>query len=120
MLKADSELVHDLTASPNFGERRQNINMIILHYTGMATGQAALERLCDPAAQASCHYMIWEDGRISQLVAEAQRAWHAGVSRWGEISDINSASIGIELVHVGWESGPPLFPDDQISACIAL
>ena len=120
MLKAGSKLVSELTASPNFGERRQPVDMLILHYTGMVTGFAALERLCDPAAEVSCHYLIWEDGRITQLVDEAHRAWHAGKSHWAGITDINSASIGIELVHEGPGQGPPLFPRVQISACIAL
>jgi len=120
MLKARSSLVTALVASPNFGERRQPVTMLILHYTGMATGSAALERLCDPEAEVSCHYLIWEDGRITQLVDEAHRAWHAGKSRWAGLTDINSASIGIELVHEGPGKGPPLFSQAQILACIAL
>jgi len=107
-------------ASPNFGERRQSVDMLVLHYTGMATGAAALHRLCDAASEVSCHYMVWEDGRITQLVAEARRAWHAGASHWAGVSDVNSASIGIELVHEGPAHGPPQFPQAQILATIAL
>ena len=94
--------------------------MLVLHYTGMATGAAALHRLCDAASEVSCHYMVWEDGRITQLVAEARRAWHAGASHWAGVSDVNSASIGIELVHEGPAHGPPQFPQAQILATIAL
>ncbi len=88
-------------ASPNHGERHKAIDMLILHYTGMATGQAALERLIDPAAEVSCHYLVWENGAIDQLVLEPRRAWHAGKSVWAGNHDVNSASIGIEIVNVG-------------------
>ena len=70
------------TASPNFNERDGTVNMLVLHYTGMETGEAALERLCDPEAKVSAHFMVWEDGRVSQLVGEDKRAWHAGVGSW--------------------------------------
>ena len=75
--------------------------MIVLHYTGMDSVEAALERLCDPLAEVSCHYLIAGDGRIWQLVDEAQRAWHAGAGQWGGVTDVNSRSIGIELANIG-------------------
>jgi len=109
--------------SPNFGERRgghDQPSMIIIHYTDMETGKAALERLCDPEFEVSAHYVIEENGDIYQLVEEDQRAWHAGVSEWDGESDINSASIGIELVNPGHSHGYREFPDAQIAALIAL
>lgn len=106
--------------SPNFDERALPISLIILHYTGMQSGQAALERMRDPDAKVSAHYMVEETGQILRLVAEADRAWHAGVSQWRGMSDINSASIGIEIVNGGHDYGLPDFPDRQINAVIAL
>jgi len=113
------------TPSPNHDERRLPISLLILHYTGMETGLAARERLCDSAAKVSAHYVVEEDGQIYQLVDEGRRAWHAGVSEWGGISDINSASIGIEIVNGGHDfldesGGLPAYPDIQINAVIAL
>ena len=111
--------------SPNFNDRKHPIDMLVLHYTGMETGQAALDRMCDPAAEVSAHYMIWEDGRIVQLVGEDKRAWHAGVSSWKGEEDLNSRSIGIEIVNGGhdWplpgEVLPP-YPQVQIDALIRL
>ncbi len=88
--------------SPNHGERQAGpTDAIILHYTGMETGEAALDLLCSPAAQVSCHYLVWEDGRVWQLVPEARRAWHAGKSFWAGETDMNSRSIGIEIVNPG-------------------
>ncbi len=107
--------------SPNHGDRRgRTVDALVLHYTGMATGEAALARLCDPAAEVSCHYLIWEDGRIDQLVAEADRAWHAGRSSWRGERDVNAVSLGIELVNAGHEGGCPPYPARQIDALIAL
>ena len=106
--------------SPNFNDRKRPVSMIILHYTGMETGQAALERLCDPAAQVSAHYMIEEDGRVFQLVDEAKRAWHAGLSFWKGERDVNSASIGIEIVNGGHDFGLPDFPSVQLDAVFSL
>jgi N-acetylmuramoyl-L-alanine amidase len=105
-------------ASPNFNERRDGVkpSLIILHYTGMQTAEAALARLCDPVAEVSAHYMIYEDGEVVQMVDEAMRAWHAGVSVWGDITDVNSHSIGIELVNPGHEFGYRPFPNVQIRA----
>ena len=108
------------TASPNFDERALPITMIVLHYTGMVDAASALARLCDPAAKVSAHYLIDEDGTAHRLVAEDKRAWHAGAARWGRIEDVNSASIGIELVNPGHEFGYRDFPDAQIDALIGL
>lgn len=111
--------------SPNFDERKHAIDMLVLHYTGMETGQAALDRMRDPAAKVSAHYMIWEDGRIDQLVDEDHRAWHAGVSSWQGDEDLNSRSIGIEIVNGGHDfplpdGTLPPYPDRQVGALIAL
>ena len=90
-------------ASPNCGPRRDGArpDMVVIHYTAMTSAAAALERLCDPAAEVSAHYLICEQGRIWQLVAEELRAWHAGAGRWGAVTDVNSRSIGIELANRG-------------------
>ncbi|HLH12046.1 MAG TPA: N-acetylmuramoyl-L-alanine amidase [Methylovirgula sp.] len=107
--------------SPNFGARKgKGPDSIILHYTGMADGAAALARLSDPKAEVSAHYFIDETGDILQLVPEARRAWHAGQSCWAGESDMNSASIGIELQNGGHEFGAPAYPKAQIDAVIAL
>lgn len=106
--------------SPNFNERTLPISMIVLHYTGMQSGEAALARLRDPAAEVSAHYLIDEDGTIHRLVAEDKRAWHAGASHWRGITDVNSASIGIELVNPGHEFGYRDFTEAQIEALIPL
>ena len=116
----DSPLVPRVIASPNHGERKSAIDMIVLHYTGMKSGEDALARLTDPSAKVSSHYLVYEDGRIDQLVPEARRAWHAGLSVWKGITDINSCSIGIEIVNPGQEFGYRDFPDAQIDAVIAL
>lgn len=117
----DSPLAEPYRHSPNFGERKEGspLSYIVLHYTGMATGREALARLMDPVCEVSCHYLIWEDGKIQQLVAEDKRAWHAGESAWHTERDMNSASIGIELVHEGHD-GPHHYPAEQIAATIAL
>ena len=118
----DSPLVVRFVPSPNYGERRGygGPNCLILHYTGMPTGEAALKALTDPVSEVSAHYLVWEDGSIDQLVAERSRAWHAGRGSWKGESDLNSASIGIEIVNPGHEGGSPPFPDRQIEATIAL
>lgn len=108
------------TPSPNFGERTLPITMIVLHYTGMTDAASAIARLTDPAAQVSAHYLVDEDGTIHHMVAEDKRAWHAGRSHWRGITDVNSASIGIELVNPGHEWGYRIFPDAQIDALIPL
>ena len=94
--------------------------MIVLHYTGMQTGEAALARLRDPEAKVSSHYVVEEDGRVFSLVAEERRAWHAGVSFWKGRRDINAASIGVEIVNPGHEFGYRPFPQAQVEAVIAL
>jgi N-acetylmuramoyl-L-alanine amidase len=106
--------------SPNHDERRHAIDILLLHYTGMKTAEAALARLTDPAARVSSHYLVHEDGGVDQLVAEARRAWHAGVSSWQGATDINSRSIGIEIVNRGHDFDYPDFPDAQVDAVIAL
>ncbi len=120
-MSPDSRLVDVVHASPNHGPRRAPApDALILHYTGMATPEAALRRLCDPVAEVSAHYFVWEDGRIAQLVPEARRAWHAGRSAWAGETDMNSASIGIEIVNAGHEGGLPPYPAAQIEALVAL
>lgn len=94
--------------------------MLVLHYTGMESCDAALDRLCDPDHDVSAHYLIDEDGTIYRLVADEKRAWHAGASYWRSETDVNSASLGIELVNPGHEFGYRPFPDAQISALIQL
>ena len=107
--------------SPNHEERRGTIiDMLVLHYTGMRSAQEALERLCDPATKVSAHYLIDEDGTTYALVHEARRAWHAGLSSWRGHTDVNSRSIGIELVNPGHEFGYRAFPDPQVEALIGL
>jgi N-acetylmuramoyl-L-alanine amidase len=106
--------------SPNFDQRRGPPDMVVLHYTGMRTGAEALERLRDPEAKVSAHYMIEEDGRIYELVPEERRAWHAGVSFWKGEQDVNAVSIGIELVNPGHEFDYPDFPETQVEALIGL
>ena len=106
--------------SPNHDARTTPIDILLLHYTGMKTAEAAFERLTDPAAKVSSHYLVYEDGRVDQLVAEARRAWHAGVSSWKGATDINSRSIGIEIVNPGHDFGYRDFPEAQIDAVIAL
>ena len=107
--------------SPNHDDRGgAEVDMLVLHYTGMKTAKAALERLCDPAAKVSAHYTIDEDGTVYAHVPEARRAWHAGVSAWAGASDINARSIGIELVNPGHEFGYRDFPYAQIEALITL
>lgn len=108
------------TPSPNFDERKAPVEMLVLHYTGMETAQKALDRLRDPAAKVSAHYVIDEDGEIYSLVAEDKRAWHAGVSLWNGKTDINSRSVGIEIVNPGHEFGYRPFPDEQIQSIIEL
>ena len=115
-----SELVHREIESPNFNARRLPISMLVLHYTGMETAEDALERMCDPEAEVSAHYMIDEDGTVTRLVDEGDRAWHAGRSFWRGITDVNSASIGIELVNPGHEFGYRPFTDAQMEALIPL
>jgi len=107
--------------SPNFNDRNgQDIDFIILHYTGMKTAQDALERLCDPDAEVSAHYTVDEDGSVYQHVEENMRAWHAGKGQWNDCHDLNSASIGIEIVNPGHEFGYRQFTDAQIETVVHL
>ncbi len=108
--------------SPNFDTRTAPPDMIVLHYTGMKTGEAALDRLRDPTpgGRVSAHYLVEEDGRVFRLVDEARRAWHAGVASWKGQTDINSRSVGIEIVNPGHEFGYRDFPEPQVAAVIAL
>ena len=117
---SDSKLVARVVPSPNHEDRSKPIDMIVLHYTGMQDETKACARLCDPASRVSSHYLVLENGEVVQLVAEAQRAWHAGVSSWQGENDINSHSIGIEIANSGHDFGYPDFPDGQIDAVIAL
>jgi N-acetylmuramoyl-L-alanine amidase len=106
--------------SPNFDPRTAPPDILVLHYTGMKTGPEALDRLRDPEAKVSSHYMVEEDGRIFRLVPEERRAWHAGASYWKGERNINGVSIGIEIVNPGHEFGYRPFPDAQIAAVIEL
>ena len=107
--------------SPNHDARMRDISHIIVHYTDMADCDAALTRLCDAAAKVSVHYFIRRDGHIFQLVEDDRRAWHAGVSYWRGETDMNSASLGIELDHDGHKDGKmDAFPDVQMAALISL
>ena len=108
------------TPSPNFDERAAAVSMIVLHYTGMPTAAGALARLCDPAAKVSAHYLVDEDGAVHRLVDEDRRAWHAGRAHWRGMTDINSASVGIEIVNPGHEFGYRPFPEAQIDALVPL
>jgi N-acetylmuramoyl-L-alanine amidase len=105
-----------LRPSPNFDARRHPVSMVVLHYTGMESAAAALDQLTNPAARVSAHWVVAEDGQIVQLVDEADRAWHAGRAYWRGITDVNSASIGIEIVNPGHEFGYRPFPDVQMDA----
>jgi len=110
------------TPSPNHEPRADGlaVDMLVVHYTGMTSAEAALERLCDPAAKVSAHFLIDEDGAVHRLVAEDRRAWHAGVSAWRGETDVNRRSIGIELVNPGHEYGYRPFPQAQMGAFRAL
>jgi N-acetylmuramoyl-L-alanine amidase len=118
----ESCVVAEVMPSPNHGERKdgRRPDMIVLHYTGMPEASAALERLRAPASEVSAHYLVLEDGRIIQLVPENRRAWHAGVASWAGETDINSCSIGIEIVNPGHDYGYRDFPKRQIAALTAL
>ncbi|MBL8643261.1 MAG: N-acetylmuramoyl-L-alanine amidase [Rhodospirillaceae bacterium] len=111
--------------SPNFGPRKTvaglpSIAFVVLHYTGMKTPENALARLADPTAQVSAHYVIDDEGRIYRMVAEEHRAWHAGVSYWKGVRDLNSVSIGIEITNPGHDYGYRDFPGAQMASVTAL
>jgi N-acetylmuramoyl-L-alanine amidase len=94
-------------ASPNFNDRPAGspVDMLVLHYTGMTSTKEAIDRLCDPAAKVSAHYLIADDGTVYRMVPESRRAWHAGLSAWRGHRDVNGRSIGIELANPGHEYG---------------
>ncbi len=126
-LTPDSPVAAKIFASPNHGPRKapdgsegRRPDMIILHYTGMPEAGQALQWLCNPVSNVSCHYFVFENGHVLQLVPEGRRAWHAGVSSWHGETDINSASIGIEIANPGHPGGMPAYPDVQIAAVLAL
>ncbi len=109
------------TPSPNFDDRPgPKIDHLVLHYTGMQTGAAALERLCDPASRVSSHYVVDEDGTVYALVEEGKRAWHAGISYWRGVRGLNDRSVGIEIVNPGHEWGYRPFPEPQMAAVLEL
>ncbi len=108
--------------SPNFNDRpdKIDVNMLVMHYTGMLSCNQALQRLCDSNAKVSSHYLIDEDGTIIQLVSEDKQAWHAGVSCWQGKAALNENSIGIEIVNPGHEFGYREFPAKQMEAVLEL
>lgn len=106
--------------SPNANERRTAVSMLVLHYTGMQDAAVALERLVDPSSRVSAHWLVDEDGEVTSLVPEARRAWHAGAACWQGIRDVNSASVGIEIVNPGHAGGLPAFPARQMEAVAEL
>ncbi len=117
----DSQLKITERPSPNFDDRcGRAIDILLLHYTGMESGEVALERLCDEKAKVGAHYLIEEDGHVFRLVAEDKRAWHAGRAHWAGENDINACSIGIELVNPGHEFGYRDFPEAQMESLVAL
>jgi N-acetylmuramoyl-L-alanine amidase len=122
IVRPDSRLVNALYGSPNIEARRPGMkpSILLLHYTGMRSAALAIDRLARPESKVSCHYVVDEEGKITQMVAERRRAWHAGQAVWAGESDINSASIGIEIQNPGHEDGYPDFPEAQIAAVIAL
>ncbi len=115
-------MVIDQDASPNHDARdpAKPVDVLLLHYTGMASGEGAVRWLCNPASKVSSHYVAFEDGQIVQLVDEGRRAWHAGKSWWAGETDLNTRSVGIEIVNPGHEWGYRPFPDVQIDAVIDL
>jgi N-acetylmuramoyl-L-alanine amidase len=122
MDRACSPLVHALHPSPNIEPRRgkTRADMLILHYTGMMSAPRAIAWLANPASKVSAHYVVDEAGHITQMVSEADRAWHAGVACWAGETDINSASIGIEIQNPGHDLGYPDFSAPQMAAVTAL
>lgn len=123
----DSPVAAKVFPSPNHGPRKaadgsagRRPDMLILHYTGMSNAGEALQRLCNPAAEVSSHYFVFENGHVLQLVPEARRAWHAGRGHWAGEEDINSCSIGIEIAYPGHAGGLPPWPEAQIVATLRL
>ena len=106
--------------SPNFDERELPITMLVLHYTGMVDGAVAIARLRAEDSKVSAHYVVAEDGQLLRLVDEEKRAWHAGRSFWRGVTDVNSASIGIEIINPGHEFGYRPFTDQQMDSLVPL
>lgn len=121
-VKTECALPARLRPSPNHNERRvPAVEMLILHYTAMESAEKAISWLCDPRSEVSCHYLVDEQGMVTQMVPESRRAWHAGASRWKGHEDLNSRSIGIEIANAGdLEEGTQEYPNVQIEAVIAL
>ncbi|MGV2980052.1 N-acetylmuramoyl-L-alanine amidase [Camelimonas sp. ID_303_24] len=121
-LEPDSPVAARVFPSPNHGERAggQAPRLLVLHYTGMPDAGEALQRLCNPVAEVSAHYFVFENGHVVQMVPEARRAWHAGASFWNGETDVNSASIGVEIANAGHPGGLPPYPDAQIAAVTRL
>ena len=113
-----TNLPRSLQASPNINQRRAPISILLLHYTGMASAAAACDWLCREESEVSCHYLVDEDGGITQMVSEDMRAWHAGAGSWQGADDINSRAIGIEIQNPGHSQGYPDFPARQME-CVA-
>ena len=122
ILEPDSALAGRLHPSPNLEPRAggRRPNLLLLHYTGMTCCEKAIDWLSRPESKVSCHYVIAEDGTITQMVAEEKRAWHAGQSFWAGETDINSCSIGIEIHNPGHACGYPDFPEAQMDAVVRL
>ena len=121
-MKPDTFLEADCRPAINFEPRRCGLRptILLLHYTGMASAEKAAEWLCTAESRVSCHYLIDEAGRITQMVSEEMRAWHAGESYWAGETDINSASIGIEIHNAGHGLAYTNFPEAQMQAVEAL
>lgn len=115
-------LPHLTQTSPNFGMRlgHKTVSMLLLHYTGMSDAQKSIDWLCHEASEVSCHYLVDERGQIVQMVSEDKRAWHAGVSSWGDETDINSVSIGIEIQNPGHTLDYREFPAIQMQKVASL
>jgi N-acetylmuramoyl-L-alanine amidase len=112
----------EICPSPNFGPRKDDraIDMLLLHYTGMDSGEGAQDWLCSEESQVSSHYIVHEDGRVVQMVRETDRAWHAGNSFWKGEEDTNSRSIGVEIVNGGHPASLPDYPEVQMAAVVRL
>ncbi len=117
-----TDLPKRIQLSPNVNERQggKPVSILLLHYTGMESAEKACDWLCREESQVSCHYLVSEQGDITQMVDETKRAWHAGVSSWLGAEDINSASIGIELQNKGHTLGYHEFSDKQMQAVAEL
>ena len=120
--RPDSRVVQRVVPSPNHDARTdgRRPDILVLHYTGMPDENEALLRLCSPAAKVSSHYLVFQDGSVVQMVPEARRAWHAGLSSWRGEADVNSGSIGIEIANPGHAGGLPPYPAIQIEKVIEL